>query len=173
MQELLLGDKDNAIATDKNRPDLLEYPPQVSPLPFENIHKTPKTDLTGTLETKSSDSDLIKTPGIDNEELSKSNSEILPESIANLDLDAVLEKNKLILFGGVDGLLEKMKNDRIEANIKTITFLMELTPGSTAAENEVIKHAKLNKIPLDIDFYNMLIKKRALRGSKKDAKVNY
>lgn len=88
-------------------------------------------------------------------------------------MDAILKQNKLILFGGVEGFLEKMKNDRIEPTVKTVTYLMELVPDSTAAENEIIKYAKSKKISLDIDFYNMLIKKRALRSNKKDAKVNY
>jgi len=74
------------------------------------------------------------------------------------------------LFGGVNGLLEKMKNDKIKPTIKTITFLMELAPDSLAAENEIIKYARSENIKLDIDFFNMLIKKRSLRGAKKEAK---
>ena len=99
------------------------------------------------------------------------NSIELPPEIVNIDLDAVLKQNKLILFGGLEGLMQKMKYDRIEPNVKTVTYLIELVPGSVAAEETVIKYAKSRKIPLDIDFFNSLIKKRSMRGDKKAAMV--
>ncbi|XP_058792603.1 pentatricopeptide repeat-containing protein 1, mitochondrial [Phymastichus coffea] len=162
VNDLLLKDEECAvIVTDNNRPDLLIYPPVLSNLPLQNIYKTPKL-----IEAPSSE----KSNATDNLPANV-NDDSLPESIVNIDLDAVLKQNKLILFGGVEGFLEKMKNDRVEPNIKSVTYLIDLVPPSITAENTIIKHAKNNKIPLDIDFFNMLIKKRALRGAKKEAKA--
>jgi hypothetical protein len=95
----------------------------------------------------------------------------LPPSIADLNLDDVLAENKLVLFGGVEGLLQKMATDKLTPCIKTFSYLIELVPGSTAVEEAVIKHAKINHIKLDLTFFNILIKKRCARGAKKDAKV--
>lgn len=172
LNELLLKDKNYEMIIDNNRPDLLVYPPVVSSLPLENVHnKSEESSLVGS--PNSVVSNFVEISGSDSNKSLKENSKVLPASIANLNLDAVLKQNKLILFGGVEGFLEKMEKDRIKAEIKTMTYLIDLVPNSTAAENEIVKHAKSKKIPLDIDFFNMLIKKRSLRGNKKDAKVNF
>ncbi|KAL7291152.1 hypothetical protein TKK_0015069 [Trichogramma kaykai] len=95
----------------------------------------------------------------------------IPDEIANIDLDAVLKQNKLILFGGINGMLKRMKDDKITPDVKTLTYLMQLVPPSTSAENEIVKIAKASNVELDIDFYNMLIKKRGTRGARRDAKA--
>ncbi|KAJ8687748.1 hypothetical protein QAD02_023542 [Eretmocerus hayati] len=167
LKNLLTDGEDSTIVTDRNRSNLLLYPPMVSPLPFGNTQKDCKThtndpvDLPAATSIETSDTKSL----VPRENILES----LPDSIKNLDFNAIIKQNKLILFGGVDGILNKMKEDRIVPNIKTVTYLIELVPNSVAAENEVIKYAREYKIPLDIDFFNMLIKKRAVRGAKNDA----
>ncbi|OXU22803.1 hypothetical protein TSAR_004607 [Trichomalopsis sarcophagae] len=175
VNELLLESKEhNAIIVNNNRPDLLLYPPILSDLPLENIHRkdvpkieglisAPKDESSTSTHSESSDSTVS--------DVTDDYKEPLPASITSLDLDAILKQNKLILFGGLESLFEKMKNDRIEPTVKTLTYLIEIVPDSTTAEEMVIRYAKKNKIPLDVDFFNMLIKKRCIRGSKAAAKT--
>ncbi|XP_014206763.1 pentatricopeptide repeat-containing protein 1, mitochondrial [Copidosoma floridanum] len=167
-QLLLPSEECPAIITDDNRPDLLLYPPVISSLPLKNIHKKATNQLL--LDAPTSESTDSEPSESTDSMFSEKSVQILPPTLANLDLDAILKQNKLILFGGVEGFLQKMKNDRITPNVKTVTYLIELVPDSVAAEDAIIKYARSEKLQLDIDFYNMLIKKRALRGATKDAK---
>ncbi|KAG5329385.1 PTCD1 protein, partial [Acromyrmex heyeri] len=88
----------------------------------------------------------------------------------SINLNDVLTKNRLILFGGVEGFLSRMSNDGVTPNIKTITLLLDLIPNTVPAENILIKTAEEKNIELDIDFFNMLIKRRSIRFDYKAAK---
>ncbi|KAG5315909.1 PTCD1 protein, partial [Acromyrmex insinuator] len=88
----------------------------------------------------------------------------------SINLNDVLIKNRLILFGGVEGFLSRMSNDGVTPNIKTITLLLDLIPNTVPAENILIKTAEEKNIELDIDFFNMLIKRRSIRFDYKAAK---
>ncbi|XP_018044242.1 PREDICTED: pentatricopeptide repeat-containing protein 1, mitochondrial isoform X2 [Atta colombica] len=88
----------------------------------------------------------------------------------SVNLNDVLIRNRLILFGGVEGFLNRMSNDGIIPNIKTITLLLDLIPNTISAENILIKTAEEKNIKLDIDFFNMLIKRRSIRFDYKAAK---
>ncbi|KAG5344010.1 PTCD1 protein, partial [Acromyrmex charruanus] len=88
----------------------------------------------------------------------------------SVNLNDVLTKNRLILFGGVEGFLSRMSNDGVTPNIKTITLLLDLIPNTVPAENILIKTAEEKNIELDIDFFNMLIKRRSIRFDYKAAK---
>lgn len=173
VNDLLLtgGGKDcpaGFIVTDDNRPDLLIYPPMLSSnLPLDNIHK----NIDSTSHPVVNNNLPVPAPPPPPPQVNGEETLPLSSIATTLDLDAILRQNKLILFGGVEGFLEKMKNDRVEPNVKSLTYLIQLTPNSIAAEDTIIKYAKSNKIPLDVDFFNILIKKRALRGAKKEAKV--
>ena len=162
-----------AIMTDDNRPDLLLYPPVFSTLPLNNIMKKEEIKDTPLLTSSSASENAV----VPVESALTTNSEDkaleIPKEIENIDLDAVLKQNKLILFGGVEGILQKMKNDGVNPDVKTFTYLIESIPGNIRAEETLIKTAYAKKVDLDLDFYNMLIKKRAVRGAKKDAKVNF
>ncbi|XP_012219587.2 pentatricopeptide repeat-containing protein 1, mitochondrial-like [Linepithema humile] len=87
-----------------------------------------------------------------------------------INLNDVLVSNRLILFGGVDGFLDQMAIDDVKPNEKTMTLLLDLIPNSIPAENLLLKIADNNGIKLDIDFYNMLIKRRSMRFDYKAAK---
>ncbi|EZA54634.1 Pentatricopeptide repeat-containing protein [Ooceraea biroi] len=88
----------------------------------------------------------------------------------SVDLNDVLINNRLILFGGLEGWVERMANDDVKPDAKTITLLLDLIPNTVLVENLLITIAEKNKVELDIDFYNMLIKRRNMRGDFKAAK---
>jgi len=90
----------------------------------------------------------------------------------SVNLDNVLVNNRLILFGGLEGFLNRMFNDGVKPDVKTITLLLDLIPNSVPAENLLIKTADEKNIELDIDFFNMLIKRRSMRFDYKAAKVS-
>ncbi|XP_044009742.1 pentatricopeptide repeat-containing protein 1, mitochondrial [Aphidius gifuensis] len=91
-------------------------------------------------------------------------------SNTNIELEAIHEKNKLILFGGFSGFIERMNKDNVTPDAKTLTLMLNCAPESLAIENNLIEIARFNKINLDIDFFNMLIKKRSFRRDYKNAK---
>ncbi|KYQ54424.1 Pentatricopeptide repeat-containing protein 1 [Trachymyrmex zeteki] len=88
----------------------------------------------------------------------------------SVNLNDVLVSNRLILFGGLEGFLNRMSNDGVKPNIKTITLLLDLIPNTVSAENLLVKTAEEKNIELDIDFFNMLIKRRSIRFDYKAAK---
>jgi len=92
--------------------------------------------------------------------------------IDSVSLNDILINNRLILFGGLEGLLERMTNDQVKPDAKTITLLLDLIPNTVTIEDLLITIAEKNNIELDVDFYNMLIKRRNIRSDFKAAKVN-
>jgi pentatricopeptide repeat domain-containing protein 1 len=92
--------------------------------------------------------------------------------INSINLNDILINNRLILFGGLEGLMERMTNDKVKPNAKTITLLLDLIPNTMTMENLLIKIVEKENIELDVDFYNMLIKRRNIRSDFKAAKVN-
>ncbi|KAL6424424.1 hypothetical protein ACFW04_009890 [Cataglyphis niger] len=94
----------------------------------------------------------------------------LKKEIESTNLNNVLVNNRLILFGGMEGFLNRMAYCKIKPDIKTITLLLYLIPNSVQAENLLIAAADERNIELDIDFFNMLIKRRSMRFNYKAAK---
>ncbi|XP_025993392.1 pentatricopeptide repeat-containing protein 1, mitochondrial [Solenopsis invicta] len=124
-----------------DRPDLLASPPVVSTLlPLENKQNVMQSDT---------DANTQKTL---------------------VNLNDVFVSNRLILFGGLEGFLNRMFNDGVKPNAKTITLLLDLIPNTTSAENLLTKIADEKNIELDIDYFNMLIKRRSMRFDYKAAK---
>lgn len=140
---LLSGlDETRISITDGERPDLLASPPVLSTLlPLENEQNVMECN---------SDANTQKT---------------------SANLNDVLVNNRLILFGGLEGFLNRMSNDDVKPDAKTITLLLDLIPNTVPAENLLIKIADERNIELDIDFFNMLIKRRSIRFDYKAAKV--
>ncbi|XP_014247871.1 pentatricopeptide repeat-containing protein 1, mitochondrial [Cimex lectularius] len=77
-----------------------------------------------------------------------------------------IEKNwhKLMLFGGAQGFLEIMAHSKIKPDVKTFTQLLSLIPASRDAEQFLIEEMKKSNVKMDIDFCNMLIKKRNMEN---------
>ncbi|XP_014467840.1 PREDICTED: uncharacterized protein LOC106740889 [Dinoponera quadriceps] len=101
--------------------------------------------------------------------LIRANEQNLPQA-ASIHLNDVFMSNRLTLFGGIEGFLGRMAADGVKPGAKTITMFLDLIPNTIAAENLLMKLADEKNIPLDIDFYNMLIKRRSMRREYKAAK---
>ncbi|KAL3275685.1 hypothetical protein HHI36_020437 [Cryptolaemus montrouzieri] len=79
-------------------------------------------------------------------------------------------EERLLLVGGMSGFLENMKENNCTPNIKTYTQLLDVIPSTVAAENELLSVMKKGKVKFDVDFFNMIIKKRSLRYDYEGAK---
>lgn len=71
--------------------------------------------------------------------------------------------NRLFLIGGVEGFLELMRKDKVAPDIKTFTMLLRIIPNSTVCENQLLELIESHQLKPDIDFFNILIKKRNFR----------
>lgn len=80
-------------------------------------------------------------------------------------------KDKFLLIGGLDGFLKELEVNRVIPDIKTCTQLLDLIPDTVDAEEKVLGVIKTYKIKTDIDFYNLLMKKRCFRHDYAAAKV--
>lgn len=127
--------------------------------------------------------DLLKSPPVLNALLIPAEKEVTQEltqddvnsrkQIESINLNDVFVNNRLILFGGLEGFLDRMAYYRVKPDIKTITLLLDLIPNSRQAEDVLIETADKRNVALDIDFFNMLIKRRSMRADYKGAKVRY
>lgn len=81
-------------------------------------------------------------------------------------------QDRLLLVGGLNGYLETMSEYSVEPDIKTFTILLDNIPQATAVEDSLLEMLKRKNLKPDIDFYNMLIKRRACRQDYKGAQVN-
>lgn len=82
-------------------------------------------------------------------------------------------QEKFAIVGGQDDFLNVMKGYSIKPDIKTFTQMLPLIDNSTEAENKLLDTMKLLQILPDIDFYNMLIKKRCMRLDYEAAVVSF
>lgn len=72
-------------------------------------------------------------------------------------------EDRLLLLGGAKGYLKEMELLKVEPNIKTFTALLDVVPSTNVAEHQIIETIRKLKIKCDIDFFNILIKKRSMR----------
>ncbi|XP_046968455.1 pentatricopeptide repeat-containing protein 1, mitochondrial isoform X1 [Vanessa cardui] len=77
--------------------------------------------------------------------------------------DVHTAQDKFAMIGGQDDFLKEMEVYSVKPNIKTFTQMLYVIDDSIEAENKLMATMKLLKIKADIDFYNMLIKRRCLR----------
>ncbi|KAF7273413.1 hypothetical protein GWI33_013878 [Rhynchophorus ferrugineus] len=79
-------------------------------------------------------------------------------------------EDRLLLLGGCKNFLDTMIRYKCTPDIKTFTQLLDVIPSTNVAEKDLIATMKrLNVIP-DIDFFNMLIKKKSMRCDYERAK---
>lgn len=71
--------------------------------------------------------------------------------------------HRLLLLGGFFGFLETMEQFDVSPDLKTFTELLEVIPPTISAEKRLISRMKKTDIKCDIDFFNLLIKKRSMR----------
>ncbi|CAH4028802.1 unnamed protein product [Pieris brassicae] len=72
-------------------------------------------------------------------------------------------QDKFAIVGGQDDFLEQMAFYSVKPDIKIFTQMLEVIENNIEAENKVLCTIKSMKLLPDIEFYNMLIKKRCLR----------
>ncbi|CAF4865988.1 unnamed protein product [Pieris macdunnoughi] len=72
-------------------------------------------------------------------------------------------QDKFAIVGGQDDFLEQMAFYSVKPDIKIFTQMLEVIDNNIEAENKVLCTIKSMKLLPDIEFYNMLIKKRCLR----------
>ncbi|CAH1108103.1 unnamed protein product [Psylliodes chrysocephalus] len=88
-----------------------------------------------------------------------------------ISLSEVIEaEHRLLLLGGFKGFLDTVKKFECTPDIKTFTQLLYCIPSTLAAEKELIAAMTRFKVKPDVDFYNMLIKKRSMRFEYESAK---
>lgn len=78
-------------------------------------------------------------------------------------------EDRLLIIGGMDGIISNMTIYKIKPDIKTISILLECIPSTLEAENSLLLLMEKNKIKPDIDFFNLLIKRRKRRHNLKNA----
>jgi pentatricopeptide repeat domain-containing protein 1 len=88
-----------------------------------------------------------------------------------IDINEVKKpEDRLILLGGFTGFLELMKQFDVKPDLKTYTLLIEIVPSTRAAENILLRAIRKDKIKCDVDFFNVLMKKRSMRFDYEGAK---
>uniref|UniRef100_A0A1Y1K6Z0 Pentacotripeptide-repeat region of PRORP domain-containing protein n=1 Tax=Photinus pyralis TaxID=7054 RepID=A0A1Y1K6Z0_PHOPY len=79
-------------------------------------------------------------------------------------LSTVLKaEDRLLLVGGWSGFLENMADHNCTPDVKTFTQLLDSVPPTRAAEADLLRALKAKGVKPDVDFFNMLIKKRSCR----------
>ncbi|XP_055628056.1 pentatricopeptide repeat-containing protein 1, mitochondrial [Toxorhynchites rutilus septentrionalis] len=72
-------------------------------------------------------------------------------------------EDRLLLLGGTASFLNEMAQLKIEPDIKTMTELLDVIPSTIVAEKQILSTIRKLGIKCDIDFFNILIKKRSMR----------
>lgn len=72
-------------------------------------------------------------------------------------------EDRLLLLGGCSGFLHEMQAAKARPDIKTYTQLIDVLPPTNVAEKQLLAQLKRDKLKVDIDFFNVLIKKRSMR----------
>lgn len=70
---------------------------------------------------------------------------------------------RFLLVGGLTGFLQLMKSKNITPDIQTFTTMLEVIPPTNTAEKQLLTTIRKIGLKADIDFFNILIKKRAMR----------
>lgn len=78
--------------------------------------------------------------------------------------------HRLLMVGGLKGMMDHFRDMSVRPDAKTFTMLLDCIPNNLDAEVELIAEADKIGAKLDVDFFNMLIKRRAFRREKETAK---
>lgn len=79
-------------------------------------------------------------------------------------------QDKFAIIGGQDDFLKELAVYSVKPDIKTFTQMLMVLDDNKAAELKLLEQMKSANVRADIDFYNMLIKKRCMRSDYEDAK---
>ncbi|XP_067645278.1 pentatricopeptide repeat-containing protein 1, mitochondrial [Eurosta solidaginis] len=81
-----------------------------------------------------------------------------------------LPHERFLLIGGLTSFLQLMKESKVTPSIETFTTLLEVIPPTYAAEKQLLSFVRKIGLKADIDFFNILIKKRSMRFDYEGAK---
>ncbi|XP_049874728.1 pentatricopeptide repeat-containing protein 1, mitochondrial [Pectinophora gossypiella] len=128
--------------------------------------------LTPVVNTKTVTLQFVdKLPAIKKEERTVPN--LLSKKIKMQQVLALQEvqtlQDKFAIIGGQEDFIKEMEAYSVKPDLKTITQMLAVLDDSIEAENKLIETMKSLEIKADIDFYNMLIKKRCLRSDYEGA----
>ena len=65
-------------------------------------------------------------------------------------------QSRLMLLGGLSGLVQQMKKDRVSPDIKTFDQLLRIIPNTTEAETDLLMLMKENNVVPDVSFCNQV-----------------
>ena len=65
-------------------------------------------------------------------------------------------QTRLMLLGGLNGLVQQMKKDRVSPDIKTFDQLLRIIPNTTEAETDLLMLMKENNVVPDVSFCNQV-----------------
>ncbi|XP_034483232.1 pentatricopeptide repeat-containing protein 1, mitochondrial [Drosophila innubila] len=77
---------------------------------------------------------------------------------------------RFLLLGGLTGYLDLMLAHKITPDIKSFTTMLEVIPPTNAAEKQLLSFVRKIGLKADIDFFNILIKKRSMRFDYESAR---
>ncbi|XP_075226023.1 pentatricopeptide repeat-containing protein 1, mitochondrial [Lycorma delicatula] len=77
--------------------------------------------------------------------------------------DITQREHRLLLLGGCEGFLQEMKLNGAEPDIKTFSQLLETIPSTLTAEKSLLNNLSKYNVEPDVDFFNILVKKRSMR----------
>jgi len=72
--------------------------------------------------------------------------------------------DRFFLLGGLTGYLDLMKHFQVSPDLKTFTELLDVIPNTKEMDIRLLKNIRKAQIKCDVDFFNILIKRRALRN---------
>ncbi|KAL8565087.1 hypothetical protein ACOMHN_005290 [Nucella lapillus] len=78
--------------------------------------------------------------------------------------DLSTRENRLLLLGGVEGMLSRMSKDRATPDVITFTQLLSVAMPTMEAERQLLATMKAMKVKPDTDLVNTLIHKRCMRA---------
>uniref|UniRef100_A0A8D8ZK45 Pentatricopeptide repeat-containing protein 1, mitochondrial n=1 Tax=Cacopsylla melanoneura TaxID=428564 RepID=A0A8D8ZK45_9HEMI len=79
-------------------------------------------------------------------------------------------QDRLLLLGGLSGVLSEMSADHLTPNIATFTLLLDCVPSALSAEQTLVSVMRRQRVKADTEFCNMLVKRRSFRGDYDRAK---
>ncbi|XP_017773300.1 PREDICTED: pentatricopeptide repeat-containing protein 1, mitochondrial [Nicrophorus vespilloides] len=144
-------------------------------LQLPEVHENPIEDKFGELESfgKLTTSDFNKNyENVGNIQSSRPNLMAKVPHLGNIISLSEVKKpsDRLLLLGGASAYIENMLENNCKPDIKTYTQMLNCIPGTNVAENNVLLTMKKLGTKPDLDFYNMLIKKRSMRADYESAK---
>lgn len=77
---------------------------------------------------------------------------------------------RFLLLGGIDVYLREMEKLQVKPDIKTFTAMLDVIPQAKEDEHKLIQLMRRHEIRADVDFFNVLMKRRCLRGDDDGAR---